>query len=230
MIRQFWTEAEVAILRDLYPTTRARHILEFLPARTERQVLEKAWRLGLKKPVDTIRQHARESMQDINHRGRAHQFKVGQRTWNTGLKGWEAGGRSAETRFKKGRPAHEASNYLPIGSVRINHDGYVERKITDDPALYPARRWVPVHRLVWIDANGPVPAGHIVVFRPGMKTVDIEAITVDKVECISMAENMRRNTVHNLPKPVAQLVQLRGALARKINRLSRQDHDHQRPE
>ena len=44
-------------------------------------------------------------------------------------------------------------------------------------------------------------------------------ITPDVVECISRRENMLRNSVHTrLPKPLASLVQLRGALQRQINR------------
>jgi hypothetical protein len=39
-------------------------------------------------------------------------------------------------------------------------------------ALY--RNWVAVHRLVWEQAHGPVPPGHIVVFRPGRHTTDLD--------------------------------------------------------
>ena len=49
----------------------------------------------------------------------------------------------------------------------------------------------------------------------------LEEITADRVECISLAENMRRNSYHNYPKPIAELIQLRGALMRKINRAER---------
>jgi hypothetical protein len=34
---------------------------------------------------------------------------------------------------------------------------------------------------------------------------------------MSRAESMRRNSYHNYPKELAQLIQLRGALNRKIN-------------
>lgn len=43
-------------------------------------------------------------------------------------------------------------------------------------------------------------------------------MTLDKLECITFRENMRRNTVHaKYPKELVRLVQLRGALARQIN-------------
>ncbi|WP_175224082.1 HAD domain-containing protein, partial [Achromobacter ruhlandii] len=38
--------------------------------------------------------------------------------------------------------------------------------------------------------------------KPGMRTADVDLITADKVECISFAENMRRNTLHRYPKDI----------------------------
>lgn len=133
----------------------------------------------------------------------------------------EAPGDMAKTQFKKGREAHEARNYRPIGSLRLSKDGCLERKVTDDPSLVPARRWVGVHRLVWMQAHGPIPEGHAVVFKPGRRTAVLEQITPDAVECISQRELMARNTVHNLPKELVELVQLRGALNRQINKRSK---------
>lgn len=62
-----------------------------------------------------------------------------------------------------------------------------------------------------------MPKGHLVVFRPGRKTLDAELITLDAVELITRAENMARNTMHRLPKELAQVHQLRGVLTRTIN-------------
>jgi hypothetical protein len=108
-----------------------------------------------------------------NHKitsGRDGRFQKGQVSHNKGVKGWQAGGRSAETRFKKGRAAQEARNYVPIGTLRLSKDGYLERKVTDDPSLVPARRWVAEARLVWEAANGPIPEGNVIVFLDGDKT------------------------------------------------------------
>ena len=62
--------------------------------------------------------------------------------------GWSTG-RMAETQFKKGRPAIEARNYVPIGTEKVDPERKVlMRKITDDPKLFPVNRWRPVHVLV----------------------------------------------------------------------------------
>src|SRR5574337_2009025 len=135
--------------------------------------------------------------------------------------GW-APGRMATTQFKKGRPAQEARNYVPIGTEKYDSKRKVTvRKITDDPAIFPAMRWRPVHVLVWETANGPIPKGHIVVFKKGLKTLVSADITVDRLDLVTLAENMRRNSYRNYPQPIPQLIQLRGALNRKINKRER---------
>lgn len=149
-------------------------------------------------------------------------FKSGQIPWNKGIK-FYSGGRSHETRFKKGVMSGAAQrNHVPIGTLRISQDGCLERKITDDPTLKPKMRWEPVQRLVWQDAHGPIPAGHIVVFRKGMKTVAEEEVTVDRLECITMAENMRRNSPYLNNPDMAKLYQLKGAIARQVNRIKKE--------
>ena len=59
-------------------------------------------------------------------------------------------------------------------------------------------------------------------FKPGMKTNVLEQITLDRVECISMAENARRNHPRNKHPELAKLVQLKGAITRQVNRINRE--------
>jgi hypothetical protein len=117
------------------------------------------------------------------------------------------------TQFKKGeRRGRAACIYQPIGTERLSKDGYRERKISDGMPFQ--RRWRAVHLLVWEAAHGPLPPGHAVVFRNGDKA----DIRLDNLDCITRRQLMARNTVHNLPTPLAQTVQLLGALTRQINR------------
>jgi hypothetical protein len=155
--------------------------------------------------------------------GKAYRYPKGNVPANKGLRrpGY-APGRMAETQFKKGRPAHEARNYVPIGTEKYDRKRKtIVRKITDDPSLFPVARWRPVHVIVWEAANGPVPDGHIVIFRPGMKTLVSADITLDRLELVTLAENMRRNTIHNLPAPLRKAIHARAGLVRSINRRTR---------
>lgn len=219
MIRKFWNALEVEYLVAAYPDTPTEALAATL-RRPVRAVYGKARALGLKKSAAYLASPHACRLRRGDNVGAKYRFQPGQKPWNAGLD-WQAGGRSVETRFKPGRKPEEASNYRPIGSLRLSRDGYLERKVSDDQSVYPARRWVAVHRLVWEAAHGPVPAGHLVVFRPGQHTTTEAEITLDRVECITRRENMARNTVHNLPKPLAQLVQLQGALNRQINKRSK---------
>jgi hypothetical protein len=71
------------------------------------------------------------------------------RTW--------AGGEA--TRFRKGHLPH---NYMPVGSERVNADGYIDVKIADP------NKWRGKHLLVWEQHHGrPVPKGYAVIFGDG---------------------------------------------------------------
>ncbi len=82
-------------------------------------------------------------------------FKKGQAPFNKGKKG--VGGWKP-TQFKKG---HKPHNYKPIGTERINSDGYIDIKIADP------NKWKAKHLLIWEEANGPVPEGYAVIFGDG---------------------------------------------------------------
>ena len=108
-----------------------------------------------------------------------------------------------------------------MGSYRINPDGHLQRKVAEVSGSN-SKRWPNVAELVWIAANGPLPPKHIVVFKPGMRTNVLELITLDRVECISLAENARRNHPRNKHPEFARLVQIKGAITRQVNRIARE--------
>jgi hypothetical protein len=57
-------------------------------------------------------------------------------------------------------------NTMPLGSERINADGYVEIKYAEKGG--PSKnRWKGKHVLRWEQANGPVPKGFAVIFADG---------------------------------------------------------------
>jgi hypothetical protein len=124
--------------------------------------------------------------------------------------------RSADTRFKHGA---RGRMWVPVGTLRVNVDGCLERKITD--VGYSPRNWVPIHRLIWIEKNGPVPAGQVVVFKQGRHTTELEQITLDAVELVTRAELMRRNSYVNYPPEIRSLIQLKGSINRHVRRLSK---------
>lgn len=221
-----WTDLDMTILRDLYPNHSTKAVAYALQ-RSEKSVYYQAHLLGLHKSPEYLASDLSGRIQrgKKDPRLKGSQFQKGFTPWNKGVKGYQPGGRAAETQFKAGRPASEARNYLPIGSLRLNSkDGYLQQKLTDDPSIVPAQRWRSVHRIVWEAAHGPVPPGHIVVFKTkALKTSVLEEITLDRLECISRKENVRRNSYWtNYPPEVARLVQLKGAINRQANRIAQE--------
>lgn len=211
MSRKTWTEDEIAVLQELYPYTRSKDIAERLGCTTQ-QVLDKAWRLGLKKSREAIARMAREAIEQPEHPGRRTQFKKGVEPWNKGTH-YQAGGRSAETQFKAGtRNGRAAINWMPIGSERVRSDGYLERKLTDTGVT--RRDFVCIHHIIWREAGREIPPGHALVFKDGNK----RNFALDNLELVSRAELMRRNSVHNYGPEIARIHQLQGAITRQINK------------
>lgn len=213
-----WSCADLACLRELYPNSTAKTIAQKLN-KPVHSIYKKAADLGIKKSAAFFSSPASGRLDGI--KGESGRFKSGQTPWNKG-RPHPSTGRSVDTQFKKGKMSGAAQhNYVPIGATRITRDGALERKVTDDPALYPARRWVSVARLVWEQAHGPIPEKHVVRFLPGMATTVEEEITLDRLECISLAENMRRNTLHRYPKEITDVIRARGVLNRRINHVQK---------
>lgn len=215
MKRRHWTPLQIEALVKLYPDMLTEQLAAALGL-SVRQVYGKAREMGLKKSEKFFASPASGRL--TSEKGASARFPKGHSPWNKGIS-HTAGGRSAETRFAKGNKPH---NWLPVGSERVSKDGYLQRKMTDTG--YPPLDWVAVHILTWEEHNGPLPKGYAVVFKDG----DRRNFAPDNLECISRKELMQRNSLHNYPKPIAQLIQLRGALNRKINNRSRrhEQNDH----
>lgn len=197
--------------------------------RTTSGIYQRVRKLRLKKPADWNAQCARRRWAEGRHENsRRRHFPKGHVPANKGLRrpGY-APGRMAETQFKKGtRRGAANANWVPVGTEKVDPKRKVlMRKVTDDPTLLPVYRWRPVHVLAWESVHGPVPAGHIVVFRRGMKTYTASEITADKLELVTRAENMRRNTIHQYPPAIADAMRLVGQVKRAARR-----HDGQEPD
>jgi hypothetical protein len=226
-MRRKWSVAEIDLLASMYPHCHTADVAAWL-GRCIGPVYQAAAIHGLRKTEEYLASDSAGRVQ----RGKQHpsmiasQFKPGLAPWNKGTKGIMGQHPNCRrTQFQKGRKAEESRNYVPIGSHRLCADGYLERKVTDDPAIVPARRWVAVHRIVWEAANGKIPPDHIVRFREGMKTTVLDEITPDRLECITRAEHAKRNHPRNRSPELAKLVQLKGAITRQVNRIQREAND-----
>lgn len=215
--RRPWTEAEEGTLRALYPHTRNIVLADILD-RSACSVYGHACLLGIRKTPEYLASPAACRLRRGDNVGAPHRFQKGHVPANKGLRrpGWHRG-RMKETWFK---PGQRGRRWMPVGSTRLI-DGYLYTKIRDvrsthsGPGFVPYTvNWKPTHHLLWQKHRGTVPRGHCLIFRNGDKT----DIRLGNLKLVTRSYNMRRNSIHNLPKPLAEVIQLRGALMRQIHR------------
>lgn len=213
-----WGCVELELLRRNYADSLTEDIAIAIGRPVDR-VYAMAHKLGLHKTSEFNSRTASDRQQALLAAGKHKGFPKGNVPANKGRKnpGWSAGN-MASTWFKKGG---KPCTTLPVGSYRVNGDGFLEVKFGEAPGPY-TMRWKPVHRMVWERAHGPIPKGHVLRFKPGRHTTRLEEITLDAIELLTHAQNLALNSVHNLPKELVKVVQLRGVLNRQINKRSKQ--------
>ena len=110
-------------------------------------------------------------------------FKKGNVPPNKGKKmSAEQYAKASRTMFKKGNISH---NYRPVGSERVNVDGYIEIKVADP------NKWKLKHRVVWEESNGKIPAGMNLVFRDNNPL----NTKLDNLMLVTRAENLEMNNI-----------------------------------
>jgi hypothetical protein len=194
-----WTSAEDEKLRKEYPNAPSENLAKLFST-TKSAVYQRAERLGLRKSAEYMASPAACRLRRGDEVGKASRFQKGIVPHNKGLRrpGYSIGrGRMSETTFKKGeRRGTAAQNWKPIGTICPDTDGYLRKKVSEGVGGYGNQKaWEFVHIRTWIDANGPVPSGHAIVFKDGIN------VQIENLECISRAELMRRNSIHARRSP-----------------------------
>jgi hypothetical protein len=214
MNRRLWTAQELAIVRELYPHRPTVEIARLLGnGRTTQKVYAAATKLGLHKSAEYAAALDVITGAGLAKSGAPFRFAKGHPPANKGLRRPGYGpGRMKETQFKKGQfPANRDPEFYVLGALRVNADGYIDMRVSFD---HGALGWKALHRILWEDENGPVPAGHKLCFR------DRDRLNVDlpNLELVSDAEVCRRNSIHKLPPQLKKTIYALGALNRRINR------------
>lgn len=195
-----WTEEDMRILRELYPHTRTEELCNILN-RSARSVYSQANTNGIKKTQEFINDLLRLEADRLKKYGIATRYKKGNPTWNKNVKGYMG---ANVTSFKKGQLPH---NTKSIGDEKLNKEGHTLVKIGH-------KKWIRKHRLIWEQANGPIPKGFYIRIKDGNK----ENYNLDNMELVTMAENMRRNTMHRYPEELKNTMRALQKLKRTIKK------------
>lgn len=165
-----WTDREIQLLKKHYSTS-TKEELEGMFGYSSDRIRRKAYSLGLRKTKELVSKAM---------------FQNGQPPWNKGKKqadymSPEMLKRSKATRFKKGNIPH---NTRPMGSMRIDDDGYIRIKVRErGPYAF-------LHREVWKQHHGSIPKGHNIQFKDG----DITNVDISNLYIISRQEQMKQNS------------------------------------
>jgi len=171
-----WTEEEDNYLRKHYKTRFSSDIAKDMGL-TKYQVRNRLTNLKLKLPP-----------KELEKRKSAHRFKKGQISHNKGKKmSQEQYERCKHTFFQKG---NLPVNTLYDGAVTIRYDHANRRGGRHYKWIRISKaNWVMLHVHIWEQEHGPVPEGHIIVF----KDKDTMNVKLENLMMLTLEENMDRN-------------------------------------
>jgi len=196
------------IIRQRFPHERTQGIADDLGL-TYSQVANRAFTMGLKKTLEFKRSES-SGRHNLIEGGKKFRFKPGDIPFNKGKEmPTEVYEKVKATMFKPGNRPH---NWKPDGTI-------VERKDTDISGrvyLYykiSDSKWILYHNKIWIDANGPIPKKHIITFIDG----NTRNCQLDNLQCISMKDNVIRNSIQRFPQEIIEVIKLTSKLNKTIN-------------
>lgn len=165
-----------------WSTTEDKILIENASNHTNKELQQMLLNIGSERTISSI-QHRKRKL-GVRCSFNAGCFKKGHNTHNKGKK-WEeymsekGKHNSLKTVFKKGNIPH---NHRPVGSERINVEGYSEIKIKEP------NKWILKHRYIYEQHYGKIPDGYNVMFADkNRQNFDIDnLILVSKHEDLIM--------------------------------------------
>jgi Mor family transcriptional regulator len=189
-----WTQKDIDTLTKLYPNTSTQELCKLLDRKIY-ALYGQVFKLKLKKSPEYLKEHVYTIQPSVQH-----QFVKGHKVWNKGVKLGEGFGGKA-TQFPKG---HKPHNWKPEGSIRTNVDGYKEIKV--------GKKYVLLHRHIYVAQVGEIQNDEVIRFKDGNKT----NLDLNNLEKISREEHAIRNSVHNLPEDIKEVVKLKRTITKLI--------------
>jgi len=193
------------IIKQRYPFEPTKKIADDLNL-TLSQVYNRAFAMGIKKdPV-----YLRSTQFPAGYLGgKATQFQRGHVPANKGQKmSKEVYEKVLPTMFKKGSLP---LNTQPTGTInkRLDTNGkfYSYIKIAHS-------NWQLLNRYLWEQNFGKIPPGMIVIFKDNNE----DNFEISNLELISKKENMQRNSMHQYPLEIKQILILKNKLIKKTTK------------
>ncbi|HUH57695.1 MAG TPA: HNH endonuclease signature motif containing protein [Pseudomonadales bacterium] len=197
-----WSDKEIAHLKELWRSKTVHECSEIL-GRATSSIYYKVYEQGFKRDPEH---------ESISARSR---FKKGHASWNTGLKGWDSGGNSHKTRFKRGHG--NSNNEHPVGYEKLDKDGVLLRKVSKTGARN--EKWRPVKDIVYEEHNGQIPEGCIINFNDGNK----ENYDPSNLIALTRAQMLDRNRIQRYGSEVHGIAITLGRFKSKLRKLENEE-------
>lgn len=180
-------------IRQYYPNHRAKD-LSLATGLPISKIYRIAHKMEVKKSPEFQAELLRIESERIKRVGAKTRFKPGNVSLNKGKKmRAEVYEKAKDTMFKSG---HKPHNTKPIGAEVITIDGYIKVKIANPST------WELKHRLIWQEANGPIPRGYNVQFRDGNTT----NTNIDNLYLISRSQQIDQNSIVRYPNEIRKAI------------------------
>jgi hypothetical protein len=196
------------IIRQRFPHERTQGIADDLGL-TYSQVANRAFSMGLKKTLE-FKSSESSGRTNLLTAGAKFRFTTGHTPFNKGKEmPTEVYEKVKATMFKKGNRPY---NWKPDGTIVERKDAdqsgriYLYYKVADS-------KWILYHQKIWTDANGAIPKKHIVTFIDG----NTRNCQLENLQCISMKDNVIRNSIQRFPQEIQQIIKLTTKLNKTIN-------------
>ena len=216
MKRKPWTQEECELLKELYSRTDIFvSDMQRILGRSSTQIYQKAAALDLKRPEEIRVISGRIFSQ--SEAAKATRFRKGSIPPNKGKRmSPELYAKLAPTMFKKG---NTPGNHKPVGSERVNVDGYIERKVAEP------NKWEGKHRIIWKQAHGDIPKGCNIQFKDGNPL----NCTLSNLYLISRANQMKNENglMARYPEELQKVIRLRGAGKRQMTLHNKKLNKHE---
>jgi len=195
-----WTIQDKKLITELYPDSSASHIAQILN-RSIKSIYTAAREMGLKKS-DAFNNSVKSGRINVLSTAAAlKRFQPGIPPYNKGLKledylSIETIIKIRGTQFKKG---NAPANLRPIGSIRIDRDGYSQIKVKAG-----RMGWMLLHRYTWEQENGPIPENMNIMFADGNRS----NCKLENLLLRTKAECMEQNTICRYPAELRRSIRI----------------------
>jgi hypothetical protein len=222
-MRKLWTDAEHAYLREHFPHRQSQVVADEM-GRSLKSVRAMAQVLGLRK--------TQAFYNDPNLSGRLNssvvrdnntKFKKGQAGFNKGKKQHEYMSAEAIERCKKGQ--FKKGN-IPPNTSKYGDGAITVRKNYGVPYSYirvSLGKWIQLAHFNWTQVNGEVPKGMVLRHIDGNTLND----DISNLELITLVENMRRNSIANMPEELKAVSYMMITLKSTITRQTKKRKRHE---